>query len=130
MAVSDLCRSFGSELLPLMDVGGAAQPLKSLLSQLLLKVRLKQCMHVLMHALSCLKHASPSTLCCSDLSTVLDSSSLLPKPEGPSMHTKCSMGISFCLQVLADLRVASCPQACDRPRTLALAATKACSMLS
>ncbi|CAL8462750.1 g2283 [Coccomyxa elongata] len=37
MAVSDLCRCFGSELLPLMDVGGAAQPLKSLLSQLLLK---------------------------------------------------------------------------------------------
>ncbi|KAK9907772.1 hypothetical protein WJX75_009714 [Coccomyxa subellipsoidea] len=37
MAVSDLCQTFGTELLPLLDVGGAAQPLKSLLSQLLLK---------------------------------------------------------------------------------------------
>lgn len=40
MAVSDLCRTFKSELLPLLDVGGAAQPLKSLLSQLLLKAML------------------------------------------------------------------------------------------
>ncbi len=46
MAVSDLCRVFGSEALPLMDVGGAAQPLKSLLSQLLLKVWLQQRMHI------------------------------------------------------------------------------------
>ena len=37
MCVSDLCRTFGTELLPLLDVGGAAQPLKSLLSQLLTK---------------------------------------------------------------------------------------------
>lgn len=37
MAVSDLCRTFGTELLPLLDAGGAAQPQRSLLSQLLQK---------------------------------------------------------------------------------------------
>lgn len=37
MAVSDLCRAFGTELLPLLDAGGASQPQRSLLSQLLQK---------------------------------------------------------------------------------------------
>jgi hypothetical protein len=37
MAVSDLCRAYGSELLPLLDAGGAAQPARSVLAALLAK---------------------------------------------------------------------------------------------
>jgi hypothetical protein len=37
MAVGDLCRVFGTDLLPLLDAGGAAQPQRSLLAQLLQK---------------------------------------------------------------------------------------------
>ena len=37
MCVSDLCHVFGSELLPLLDAGGAAAPARSLLGALLAK---------------------------------------------------------------------------------------------
>ena len=38
MTVTDLVVAFGDEVLPQMDLGGAARPASSLLSQLLLKV--------------------------------------------------------------------------------------------
>ena len=37
MAVSDLCCAYGDELLPLLDIGGAAQPARSVLGALLAK---------------------------------------------------------------------------------------------
>ena len=78
MAVSDLCQTFGTELLPLLDVGGAAQPLKSLLSQLLLKV------HISTHSQLFLRHIH---LCLVPFADTVIKSRLLPKASKRTVHS-------------------------------------------